>query len=153
LNEETTRFTPIDFRLTAATQFGLLSFLCRITQKHIDNLVSTNLLSDYISARALSQVSMKTAVDDLRILIQAEITSLNLGAAGYDTSMIVLKQSPVNSAVNTNVFQLSVPGSNRYEIINGFYPVHDGARFNNVSNTHTRNDKIRSTFHVGSIKS
>lgn len=76
---------------------------------------------------------MKITVDDLRQQMQAEILSLNLGAVGFDILMVLLKMSPVNSAVNTNVFQLSLPGSTKYELINGFYPTHDSVHFSNVS--------------------
>ena len=76
---------------------------------------------------------MNTTLSDLREQVQAEILSMNLGAVGYDLLMVVLKLSPVNSAVNTNVFQLSLPGSDQYELIKGFYPTRDGVQFSNVS--------------------
>ena len=99
----------------------------------MDTMISANLFSKYTSARALSQSSMIVATDTLRQQIEAEIASTRLGAVGYELLMLVLRQSTVNSAVNTNVFQLSEPGSNTYEIINAFYPRHEHARFNNVS--------------------
>ena len=76
---------------------------------------------------------MNIVADTLRQQIEAEIASTRLGAVGYDFLMMVLRQSTVNSAVNTNVFQLSEPGSDTYEIINAFYPRHEGARFSIVS--------------------
>ena len=132
-NENTTRFTPLDFRLTAAAQFGLLSFLCHISQKDLNTLVSVNLFSEYTSARALSQKSMNDTIDALREQIQAQIASTSIGSLGYDILMLVLRQSPVNSAVNTNVFQLSIPGSKEYQIVKNFYPVREDARLKNVS--------------------
>ena len=76
---------------------------------------------------------MNDAVDDLRQQIEAEIASTDSGSLGYENLLLIQRESPVNSAVNTNVLQLSVPGSSEYQIIKNFYPLHDDARFGNVS--------------------
>ena len=76
---------------------------------------------------------MSDTVDDLKQQITAEILSTGSGSIRFRNVMTMIKQSPMNSAVNTNVFQLSVPGSDTYRIIKSFYPLHDGARFGNVS--------------------
>ena len=76
---------------------------------------------------------MNTIVNDLKQQITAEIMYIGSGSTRFRNVMSIMKQSPMNSAVNTNVFQLSVPNSNAYRIIKSFYPLHDDARFGDVS--------------------
>ena len=99
--------------------------------------ITTNLLSDYTSVRAISQKSLITVTEALSERIFAEISSSRLGSVGFDLLMVVLRGSTAQSAVNTNAFQVSEPGSEKSQTINGFYPTHDGARFNNVSSMST----------------
>ena len=76
---------------------------------------------------------MKIVADTLTQKIQAEIASGSIGNVGFDLAMLALQQSPVISALNTNVFQVSEPNSTEPKLITSFYPLHDGARFNDVS--------------------
>ena len=45
----------------------------------------------------------------------------------------MIRLSDIYSALNTNVFQMSVPGTDQYEFVSNFYPLYDNASFINVS--------------------
>ena len=96
-------------------------------------LIEANLFSELPSVQALSQWNLKIVAETLTQRIQAEITAGSIGNVGFDLAMLALQQSPVISALNTNVFQVSEPNSTEPKLITSFYPLHDGARFDNVS--------------------
>ena len=98
----------------------------------MDKLLSTSLLSEHVSTLALSQDSLSLVSAALQQQIQAAVQNTNLGSIGFQNMMLVLQQSPVYSALITNVFQLSKPGSGHYRNVSAFYPCHRGARCNNV---------------------
>ena len=106
--------------------------MCDSTIVPLNQIISIYLFSQYASTRTLSNRSLNAVVDALYEQIQAEVTVSGLGSSGYPSGMVVLHASPLYSVVNTNAFQLSLPGSNEYQSISSFYPVHDTAMFNNV---------------------
>ncbi|CAF4591258.1 unnamed protein product, partial [Rotaria sp. Silwood2] len=44
--------------------------------------------------------------------------------------MRIISQSRLYSALHTNAFQSSVPGSNEYNTVPNFYPLHENVTFN-----------------------
>ena len=96
-------------------------------------MVEAKLLSDHVSVQALSQKGVEVVTETLRQQIEAEIASGNIGSFGFDLSMLIVQQSPILSAVNTNVFQVSEPNSIEPKLITAFYPLRTDSRYGKVS--------------------
>lgn len=129
--------TPLDFRLTAALQFRLLAYMCSNTRLQVNQLVASNLVSQQVSARALSQTDLTIESDVLQAQIQTEIQNTNVGSIGVQNLMLIVQQSHVYPIFNTNAFRFNVPGSEQYDMLQTFYPRHRNARFSNVCTHHS----------------
>ena len=106
--------------------------MCDSTIVLLNQMISIYLLSLYASTRMLTNWSLYAVADAFYEQIQAALIVSGLGSSGYPSGMVVLQASPLYSVVNTNAFQLSLPGSEEYQSMSSFYPVHDTAQFSNV---------------------
>ena len=132
-NINTARFTPLDFRLTAAAQFRLLSLICWISQQTINDNRNAFLKQQFINARVLSPISL---ADEANVLFEKFFTTMKLlltADISVKIGIAILIQGRIYSAIPTEVFLLGIPESNQYERINNFYPVHSNITFDNVS--------------------
>ena len=129
----TSRLTPLDFRLTAAAQFRLLKAMCSMTTDGVNFLEKNTLIYALVSGKTMSRQSidsqLNTAVAKLNALIEMSL----LSSRAPQLIMLIIKQARINSALHTDAFHFSVPGSDQYEAVSNFYPRHDNASYNNVS--------------------
>lgn len=132
-NEGTERYTPLDFRLTAAAQFRYLSILCSVLIQSVESLKGEFLASNLISTRVLSQISLNAQVNGIFQKFNTQFSFWMTSTRGPEIIILIIRQLSVYSTVYTNGFQILVPGSNQSQTVNGFYPLHDNASFNKVT--------------------
>jgi hypothetical protein len=125
--------TPLDFRLIAGPVFRLIAVHCVYIEESIEHLPAWFQLESLVSGYALSTVAFHTRVDEItsRFFNQAITGSISSKASDYVA--LLLRVNGLASAVHTNAFQMTVPGSDQYRLVNNFYPMHDNAMFDNVS--------------------
>ena len=132
-NTETTKMTPLDFRLIATAVFRLFSVYCSLTKATVNNLLSWFSNNPLLNAQVLSHASFdvqtKTSIDTFGKNMAALKASSFIG----QILLLMVQLSDTYSAVHTNAFQMSVPGSNQYQVVKNFYPRHDNASFSHVS--------------------
>lgn len=132
-NSDTSRLTPLDFRLTAAAQFRLLKAMCSSITEGVDYMQETFLGSTVDTSKIMSRVSLNAEMD---VAIAQFIEMVRTGVIsnrGVQFVMMIIRLARINSAVHTDAFHFGVPGSDHYEAISTFYPLYDNATYNNVS--------------------
>jgi hypothetical protein len=132
-DEETPRYTPLDFRLTASAQFRLLATLCSILIKSVDTLQVNFLAGQLVSTQVMSQASFYSQANVLLEKFNVQFSFWLTSTHAAELLMLMIRVSVINSVVHTNAFQMSTPGSNQYQIVNNFYPLNDNASFSKVS--------------------
>lgn len=133
VNTETTHITPLDFRLTAAAQFRLLAAICDVTGQIVHETANEFLYGKLVNATVLSRADFIIQAD---VIINKFYAALDMAIKPSYSSylvMLLFDQSSIQSAIHTDGFTSTVPGSNEYTIVSNFYPRHDNASFNNVS--------------------
>ncbi|UJR34695.1 hypothetical protein I4U23_027472 [Adineta vaga] len=128
---ETSRITPLDFRLTAAVQFRLLSLFCTSSMSMINEIRNDFINGKVVNVQLLSHVSfdtqIKSIVDKFYATLSMSITPSNAA----DMIMLTIINSGIQSAIHNNGFTLSIPGSNQYQTVPNFYPRYSNATFTN----------------------
>jgi hypothetical protein len=132
-NSDTSRLTPLDFRLTAAAQFRVLKALCSLVTEGVNILQYFTIGSSTVNTETSSRLSLNSELNSLVAQFNGLSQTLLLSNRAPQFIMMAIMRSQINSAVNTNAFLLNVPGSDQYETINNFYPLYDNASYNNVS--------------------
>jgi hypothetical protein len=130
---ETSRFTPLDFRLMAAAFFRSLQLECSVLATAIDYVRATFLAEQLVSIEALSPTSLDIRADALLKKFQVQLTKAFASNRAGILVMLGISISGMYSAVHTNAFELSIPGSDQNQVINNFYPRHENASFLRVS--------------------
>lgn len=103
-------FYPLDFRLSASAQFQVLALLCRHAQLAATTALNQFLSSIFISSRALPRVSL---IEQLNALLkQFKIQTIEQFRTEHQFI----------SALRTNFFTRSIPGSSIYETFAIIYP-------------------------------
>lgn len=133
VNTETTRITPLDFRLTAAAQFRLLAAMCNISATSVNETVYEFLYGKLVNATVLSRTAFMIQADYLINKFYAALDLVLRPNYASHLVMLVFEESSIQSAIHTNGFTSTIPGSNKYNITSNFYPRHDNASFSNVS--------------------
>jgi hypothetical protein len=132
-NSDTSRLTPLDFRLTAAAQFRLLKAMCAITTRGVNFLRKTSLEYLLVNGKTISRQSVTAQMEITIRRFNALVEMLLLSSRAPQLIIVAIRQARINSAVHTDAFHLSVPGSDHYEAISNFYPRYDNVSYNNVS--------------------
>lgn len=132
-NSDTSRLTPLDFRLTAAAQFRLLKAMCSLTTDGVKFFREYSLGDSVTNAKTISRLSLNSQKDALIARINALVQMSLLSSRAPQFVMIIITQSRITSAVHTDAFHLNMPGSDQYEAVGNFYPRYDNASYNNVS--------------------
>lgn len=132
-NENILQLTPLDFRLSAASQFRMLADMCLLSALSITTFQSGFAVEQLVSARLLSYPSfdeqVKALVNKFHALMNTRVTP----QFGVEIFMRIIGTARVYSALHTNGFITSIPGSNEYSIIDAFYPLRDDANYSSVS--------------------
>ena len=132
-NPGTVHFTPLDFRLTAALQFRLLSLVCWLSRQTITDQDDEFFKGQLIIGRVLSPSSFADETDALIKKFFASMQKALPANTATQLVMLVLSQSHIDSALGTDAYLSSEPGSNVYRSASNFYPKNDNATFVNVS--------------------
>jgi hypothetical protein len=130
---QTTKTTPLDFRLMAIPVFRLIAVQCNFFKESIDSIRDVVSSERIVSSQVLSEASFDGQVKIIREKFIGYMTAALLSTAYSDMFMIILRLSSLSSAVNTNTFQISVPGSDVYQVLNNLYPIHENVTSINVS--------------------
>ena len=118
-SDNITRYFPLDFRISASSQFQTLAFLCRTTSTFVSNallefgmnrLLSTHVLSpinfDAQNAASVQHLQTSTIANVLRM---DRLLTLNLVYNSLKSSLL------------TNYYVISVPGDRSYATFIGYY--------------------------------
>jgi hypothetical protein len=132
-NPEVTKMTPLDFRLTAAPVFRLIASQCKYFKESIS--VFRDILSSerLVSSQALSEAAFDDQVKALQEKFIAFLLSAATSSHYGKLAMLAVRLGSYTSAISTNSFLMSLPGSNKYEFLNNIYPIHDNVTSINVS--------------------
>jgi hypothetical protein len=132
-NKETAFLTPLDFRLTAAAQFRLLSTMCSLSSNSIIKVQSGFFTEQLVNPRAASLTSFSDQANALTKKFYASLDTQLTGSHGAQLFMTTIDTSAFFSALYTNQFETSVPGSGVYHAVPNGYPLYDNVTFNSVS--------------------
>ena len=133
---DTSRLTPLDFRITAAVQFRILKALCSGIADGVDLFQTLSLDYSLISTRTVSRQTLNLQTDAVIAKFNALVQTSSIANSGPQFLTMLTMLARLISAAHTNAFELSIPSSGQYEAINNFYPHHDNASYNNVSCFH-----------------
>ncbi|CAF3512001.1 unnamed protein product, partial [Rotaria sp. Silwood2] len=97
-------------------------------QTTVNTVLSTFLAGHLVTARVLSNASFDVQANALMGNFKTQVMAAKASVTGQ-ILMLLVRPSGIYSAVNTNAFQMSVPGSDQYQVVNNFYPLHDNASF------------------------
>lgn len=149
-NKDTTRLTPLDFRLTAATQFRLLALMCSDQARATDDTQNRFQSGEILSSNVMTEESFNARIDALVSAFQAKLDSEFTSNSATRLVMLVIEQSQIQSAVHTNALQFAVPGLNTfYPVVMVSYPLKNNDPENNVSClSHYRSFTIGTKNHV-----
>ncbi|CAF3224735.1 unnamed protein product [Rotaria sp. Silwood2] len=119
-NINTTSYYPLDFRLMAFAQFQVLSILCRTSRQVVKNALKEFLVTAIVSPNAWSR-------DILNIYLDLSIEQLQKNTlvnflSYYHFVSSLFEEYRFISALRTNFYTSSVPGSNISETFSAIYP-------------------------------
>ena len=130
---ETSRLTPLDFRLTAAAQFRLLGMLCSLIKVTMEDLQAEFLAGQLVTERAISFTSLN---DQAKVFIEKFETFKLMTFPPVEASalvMLITRMGPLHSALHTNKIRLVTPDPYYVFESDAFYPRNDYAIFSAVS--------------------
>ncbi|CAF4813981.1 unnamed protein product, partial [Rotaria sp. Silwood2] len=119
-NVTTSNYYPLDFRLTASAQFQVLSALCRIVRNIVYDALNEFSTTIFVSPRALSRTVFDTYTDTL--VDQFNKTTLENFRILNGFISSIIDESHFISALRTNFYTRSVPGSDNYTTFSAVYP-------------------------------
>lgn len=124
--------TPLDFRLTAATQFRLLALLCSTVATAINDSRRGFDKDRLITSHVISRSVFQAELDKLVFQFQAEMLLDIKTSRIAQLTMLIIEQSRMKSALHTNTLEYTIPGVySDYVVVNTFYPLHDDASVSN----------------------
>lgn len=130
---ETSRFTPLDFRTTAAVQFRLLEMFCSLMKVTMEDLGAEFLSGQLVTERAISSKSLNDQgmilTDNFKTFIQMTFPPVE---ASY-LVMLLVRLSPLQSALHTNKVRSLIRDPYYFYEGDAYYPLNDHAIFNAVS--------------------
>ncbi|CAF3918964.1 unnamed protein product, partial [Rotaria sp. Silwood1] len=119
-NVTTSNYYPLDFRLMASAQFQVLSAVCRIVRNIVSDAVNEFSATIFVSPRAVSRTVFDTYTDTL--VDQFNKTTLENFRTLNDFISSIIDESRLISALRTNFYTRSVPGSDHYTTFSCIYP-------------------------------
>ena len=125
--------TPLDFRLIAPVIFRLLAIHCTTVAGTLDNVSAAFLSEQLIGTKLISRDSLTSQARVLLDTLRGEMFGSLGGSATGEFFTNIVRMSHTYSAVHTNGFIWSVPGSDDYQLVDNYYPLHSDASFDNVS--------------------
>ena len=125
--------TPLDFRLTAPAIFRLLAVECATLAATVNNVSAAFLVEQLVGKNLISRQSLEAQTEGLLSNLRGRMIGAPASTISGEMFMTTVQLSRLHSAVNTNRFILSVPGSNEYQTVDNYYPLHSNALYANVS--------------------
>ncbi|CAF4097222.1 unnamed protein product, partial [Adineta steineri] len=115
------RFHPLDFRLMAMSQFQILTLLCQTAAWTISSDLNQFLTQQLATSQALSREVFEAQV--VALVEQMQTTTVaNVKYTDPLVSLVILN-SGIMSALNTNTYVIDNPLVSSYRILHGSYPV------------------------------
>ena len=115
----TNRYHPLDFRISASSQFQVLTFLCRIASKSASNALSkfgmTKLINSHVLSFAAFDAQNTALVHHLQITTIANILRMDRLLA------LNIAYNRIKSSLLTNYFVYSIAGTRYYTTFTGYY--------------------------------
>ncbi|CAF0787476.1 unnamed protein product [Adineta steineri] len=115
------RFYPLDFRLMAMSQFQILALLCQTAASTISNDLNQFLAQQMVTSQAVSREIFEAQVEALVEQMQTT-TVANVQYMDQLVSLVIFN-SGIMSALNTNYYLIYNPLSSLYYVERGNYPV------------------------------
>lgn len=119
-NVTTSNYYPLDFHLTASAQFQALELLCRIASEVVSDALKAFLSSSFISTRTLLRAAFNAYMSTVFNQFKTDTTTEFSINDRFVTSAI--EQLRLISALRTNFYTTSVPGSDVYKTHAASYP-------------------------------
>ncbi|CAF1530933.1 unnamed protein product [Adineta steineri] len=115
------RFHPLDFRLMAMSQFQILTLLCQTAVWTIGSDLNQFLTQQLATSQAVSREVFEAQV--VALVEQMQTTTVaNVKYTDQLVSLVILN-SGIMSALNTNSYLINNPLVLNYNILHGNYPV------------------------------
>ena len=130
---EAARMTPLDFRLIAPAMFRLLAIECTTLAATVNNVSAAFLVGQLVGKNLISRQSLEAQAQALVANLRGKMFGAPASTRTGELFIIAVQLGRMFSAVHTNGFILSVPGSNEYQAVDNYYPLHSNASFGNVS--------------------
>ena len=112
----------------------MLALMCYSSKRTIDEIQNDFLKGKLVNANALSKASFIAQAD---IIINKFYATMDMTVtpsyAAELVAFIIVHSRNLHSALHTDVFTWSVPGSDQFNTVSNFYPRHDNASFSYVS--------------------
>ena len=119
-NENTSSYHPLDFRLTASAQFQVLAVLCTMSRETVLHAQEQFLSTQFITLNALSKFDFDTYTAAL--IDQLNKTTVAQFYADNHFISSIIDQYQYTSALRTNFYTISIPGSSSYTNFPTVYP-------------------------------
>ncbi|CAF4138479.1 unnamed protein product, partial [Rotaria sordida] len=119
-NVNTSNYYPLDFRLMASAQFQVLSILCRISRQAVRDAIKEFTKTTMLSPNGLSRDVFNSYVGASIEQFQKD-TLENFRSFNHFVSSLVEEHHFI-SALRTNFYTRSVPGSNISVTFSAIYP-------------------------------
>ncbi|CAF2906276.1 unnamed protein product [Rotaria sp. Silwood2] len=119
-NANTSNYYPLDFRLVASAQLQVLSLLCRISHGVVIDALKGLASASVFSLNALSRDVLHSYIDTS--IEQFKKNTLNNFHLHNHFVLSLVSEHRFISALRTNFYTRSVPGSNIFETFSAIYP-------------------------------
>jgi hypothetical protein len=132
-NPEVIKMTPLDFRLTASSVFRLIASQCRFFKESVSILRDVVSSERLVSSHALSEAAFNGQIKAIHDKFIAHMFAASISSNFGKLAMVGMRLGGFPSAIGTNSFLMSLPGSNKYKFLNNIYPIHENVTSINVS--------------------
>ncbi|CAF2706845.1 unnamed protein product [Rotaria sp. Silwood2] len=149
-NTITSSYYPLEFRLMASAQFQILSLLCRISRQIVFDALTEFYTTLLISTRALT----RSAFNNYTITLFQQFNTTTITNHRVYNSFIssIIEEHRFISALRTNFYTRSIPGSDKYETFPAIYPQNvDLTQSSFISNETCRCDHTSSCIYPAGI--
>ena len=126
----TSQYYPLDFRLSASSQFQIIELLCRTASRTVSNALTEFGMQNMISTHVMSRLNPQSQIDSFIQHLQATTVANILRMDQYLELNIAYNN--LISSLHTNYFTYSIPGSRAYITYVGHYLSRD---YKNMSDT------------------
>lgn len=107
--------------------------MCWLTNTTINDLTKSFLHQQLVDAYMIPRTTFQSQTASLLSKLDAVLDMSIKAARAAEVMMLMINRNRIHSAVHTNGFHMSAPGSNTYRSVENYYPKSDNTSFNTVS--------------------